>query len=119
MSSPAGSWPRRSGGRSATAFPVRVALEEAALRAGERLAAASDDLDDALEQAGLEPMPDGDDTVLGTCPFHRLARENPGVVCDLNHAMVCGMAGAVGDDPRRVHLDPGSGGCCIRISATP
>ena len=86
---------------------------------GQRLAGASADLDDALERAGLEPTPDGDETVLGTCPFHRLARENPAVVCELNHAMLCGMAEAVGDDPGRVHLDAGSGGCCIRITAAP
>lgn len=97
--------------------PVRDALQEAALRAGQRLAGASADLDDALERAGLEPRIDGDDTVLGTCPFHRLARENPGVVCELNHAMLCGMAETVGDDPRRVHLDAGAGRCCIRIAA--
>lgn len=99
------------------AVPVRDALREAAARAGRRLAATSADLDDALERAGLEPRADGDDTVLGTCPFHRLARENPDVVCDLNHAMLCGMADAVGDDAARVQLDPESGGCCIRIAA--
>ena len=99
--------------------PVREALHVAAARAGQRLAGASADLDDALERAGLEPTRDGDETVLGTCPFHRLARENPAVVCELNHAMLCGMAEAVGDDPGRVHLDAGSGGCCIRIAAAP
>jgi len=99
--------------------PVRDALHAAALRAGRRLAGTSADLDDALERAGLEPTADGDEIVLGTCPFHRLARENPAVVCELNHAMLCGMAEAVGDDPGRVRLDAGSGGCCIRITATP
>lgn len=99
--------------------PVRDALHAAALRAGQRLAGTSADLDDALERAGLEPRIDGDDTVLGTCPFHRLARENPAVVCELNLAMLCGMAEAVGDDPSRVHLDAGAGGCCIRIAAAP
>lgn len=99
--------------------PVRDALRDAAGVAGRRLAAASVDLDDAIERAGLEPRVDGDGTVLGTCPFHRLARENAAVVCDLNQAMLCGMADAVGDDPDRVHLEPGSGGCCIRITGGP
>jgi predicted ArsR family transcriptional regulator len=99
--------------------PVREALRDAAGEAGRHLGAASVDLDDALERAGLEPRADLNGTVLGTCPFHRLARENSAVVCDLNHAMLCGMADAVGDDPGRVHLEPGSGGCCIRITATP
>ncbi len=99
--------------------PVREALRDAAGTAGRRLAAASVDLDDALERAGLEPRADGNGTVLGTCPFHRLARENAAVVCDLNHAMLCGMAEAVGDDPDRVHLEPGSAECCIRIGSGP
>ena len=100
-------------------IPVREALRAAAVHAGRRLAGTSADLDDALEHAGLEPRRDGDATVLGTCPFHRLARENPAVVCDLNHSLLCGMADAVGDDPGRVHLAPGSGGCCIRIADAP
>jgi predicted ArsR family transcriptional regulator len=99
--------------------PLRDALREAAETAGRGLAATSvvsgGSLDDALEHAGLEPRADGDDTVLGTCPFHRLAREHAAVVCDLNHAMLCGMADAVGEDAERVLLDPGAGGCCIRI----
>lgn len=105
----------RAGGEGAD-VSVRDAMRDAAMHAGRRLAAASADLDDALERAGLEPRADGDDTVLGTCPFHRLARANPAVVCDLNRAMLRGMAEAVGDDPGRVRLDPGAGGCCIRIA---
>ena len=113
--------------RFLTGLPLAIALigcgsaprDDAAAHAGQRLAGASADLDDALERAGLEPTRDGDETVLGTCPFHRLARQNPAVVCELNHAMLCGMAEAVGDDPGRVHLDAVSGGCCIRIAAAP
>jgi len=99
--------------------PVREALREAAERAGRRLAAASPGLGHALDDAGFEPTGDDDDLVLGTCPFHRLAREHPGVVCELNHALVCGMADSTGADPGRVRLDPGAGACCIRIAAAP
>lgn len=100
--------------------PVRDALRDAAERAGRRLAEASGDLTEALGDAGLEPRDDGGEgVVLGTCPFHRLARENPGVVCELNHALVCGMADSTGSDPERVMLDPGAGACCIRIVDAP
>ena len=94
---------------------VVTALRAAAASEGARLAETSADLDDALERAGLEPTAEGDDVVLGVCPFHALARDTPEVVCALNHSLVCGMAAGVGDDPARVHLDPGSGQCCIRI----
>lgn len=99
--------------------PVRDALRDAAERAGRRLAEASVDLAEALDDAGFEPRDDDEGMVLGTCPFHRLARENPGVVCELNHALVCGMAGATGADPDRVRLDPGAGACCIRVVDPP
>lgn len=99
--------------------PVREALHEAAERAGRGLAEASGDLTTALAEAGFEPHDDGAGVTLGTCPFHRLARENAAVVCDLNHALVCGMARSTGTDPARVLLDPGAGSCCIRVVAPP
>jgi predicted ArsR family transcriptional regulator len=95
----------------------RSALHAAASRAGHRLAVGAEDLEGALERAGFEPRAEGDDTVLGTCPFHRIAQRHPGVVCDLNHALVGAMADEVGEPSERVHLDPGAGGCCLRIAA--
>ncbi len=100
-----------------TGASPKAALHDAADRAGRRLALGAPALDVALERSGFEPRPDGGDTVLGTCPFHKLAAQHPEVVCDLNHALVCAMAQEVGDDADRVHLDPGAGGCCLRISA--
>lgn len=96
--------------------PVMDAIRAVAADTGARLAVTSADLDDALERLGMEPTADGDDVVLGTCPFHALAAESSAIVCTLNHALVCGMADAVGTDPGRVHLDPGAGRCCVRIS---
>ena len=94
----------------------KAALREAASHAGHRLAAGAADLEDALERSGFEPRPDGRDTVLGTCPFHKLAQQHPGVVCDLNHSLVCAMADEVGEAAERVRPDPGAGGCCLRIA---
>jgi predicted ArsR family transcriptional regulator len=95
----------------------KAALHDAASRAGHRLAAGAPALDVALERSGFEPRADGGDTVLGTCPFHKLAAQHPEVVCDLNHALVCAMADEVGETAERVRLDPGAGGCCVRIAA--
>jgi predicted ArsR family transcriptional regulator len=93
----------------------KAALRSAATRAGHRLAVGAPDLRVALEREGFEPRADGGGTVLGTCPFHQLAQQHPGVVCDLNHALVCAMADEVGAASDHVHLDPGAGGCCLRI----
>jgi len=96
----------------------KAALHDAASRAGHRLAAGAADLEGALLREGFEPRAEGDDTVLGTCPFHKLAQQHPGVVCDLNHALVCAMADEVGAASDRVQLDPGAGGCCLRIAGS-
>lgn len=96
----------------------KAALRDAASRAGHRLAAGASDLEGALLREGFEPRAEGDDTVLGTCPFHKLAQQHPGVVCDLNHALVCAMADEVGAASDRVLLDPGAGACCLRIAGS-
>ncbi|MDF2573438.1 MAG: transcriptional regulator [Agromyces sp.] len=96
--------------------PVMDSLRAAATSTGARIAEASASLPDALDHLGMEPIADGADVVLGTCPFHMLAEENPGIVCTLNQSLLCGVAEAVGDDPDRVRLDPGAGRCCIRIA---
>lgn len=93
----------------------RAALRQAADGAGRRIAEGAADLPQALDRAGFAPRPEGDDLVLGVCPFHRLAEARPGVVCELNHALVCGMAEAVGEASDRVRLDPGAGECCLRV----
>ena len=95
----------------------KAALRDAASRAGHRLAVGAPALDIALERSGFEPRAEGGDTVLGTCPFHKLSAQHPEVVCDLNHALVCAMADEVGERVERVRLDPGAGGCCLRIAA--
>lgn len=95
--------------------PVMDSLRAAATSTGARIAEASASLPDALDHLGMEPIANGDDLVLGTCPFHVLAQENPGIVCALNQSLLCGIAEGVGDAAERVRLDPGAGRCCIRI----
>lgn len=94
----------------------RDALRRAAGGAGRRLAHGAAGLVEALDAAGFAPRSEGHDIVLGVCPFHRLAQERPGVVCELNHALVCGMASAVGAPTEAVRLDPGAGECCLRLA---
>ncbi|MGX5695605.1 helix-turn-helix transcriptional regulator [Agromyces soli] len=93
----------------------RLALQRAADSAGRRIADGAADLPHALDRAGFAPRAEGEDLVLGVCPFHRLAQARPGVVCELNHALVCGMADALGEASDRVRLDPGAGECCLRV----
>jgi predicted ArsR family transcriptional regulator len=99
-----------------TGLPVRETLREVAGAAGRSRGAASASLPLALADNGFEPCPDGDDIVLGNCPFHRLAQKHTDIVCELNYELVRGLANGAGDTEHAVRSDPGAGRCCIRIT---
>jgi predicted ArsR family transcriptional regulator len=92
-------------GESPRAVAVRRARELGAELAGR-------DLLDVLEEQGFEPRADGGEVLLGNCPFHELARAHPRLVCELNLALLHGIAGGSGLCAR---LDPRPGQCCVRL----
>jgi predicted ArsR family transcriptional regulator len=94
---------------------ARDAVRRVAGQEGERLGRESPSLATALEAQGYEPRAEGSDVVMGNCPFHRLAEAHPSLVCELNVELLRGAARGAGE-ACRVDLDPGAGGCCIRIS---
>lgn len=95
--------------------PVAETLPQVASAAGRTLGAAAGSLATALEEYGFEPRPDGaDGIVLGNCPFHQLARQHTGTVCQLNLDFLRGVAEGAGDQRHSVVLDPGAGRCCVR-----
>ncbi|KAE8763058.1 helix-turn-helix transcriptional regulator [Georgenia thermotolerans] len=97
------------------AAPVRAALRRVAKETGRADAAGAGSLDDALAAAGYEPRADaGGGTVMGNCPFHRLARRHTALVCELNRELVEGVAEGAGA-ACTVRTDPGAGGCCVRV----
>ena len=96
--------------------PVLDAVRRIADRTGEAIGREARSLPVALEAQGFEPRADGDGVVMGNCPFHRLATRHPALVCELNVALVRGAARGA-DDDCLVALDPGAGGCCVRILA--
>ena len=93
-------------------------LREAAFRKGGELARGSGSMEEFLEAAGYRPQSDGDGGfLLPNCPFHRLSREHPGVVCAMNGAFLQGAAAGCGIAAERVAEDGTSGHCCARIAA--
>jgi predicted ArsR family transcriptional regulator len=99
--------------------PVRAALRDAAGTEGRARGEAAASLPAALEDNGFEPCTEGDDLVLGNCPFHRLAEKHTDIVCELNYELVRGIAEGAGDTDHEVRSDPGAGRCCVRISRRP
>ncbi|MFG1648108.1 helix-turn-helix transcriptional regulator [Amycolatopsis sp. NPDC049252] len=91
-----------------------------ALRArelGRERGAAASDVVTVLEAHGFEPRA-GDSAVdLGNCPFHRLARAHPGLVCEMSLALVEGMLAGAGPEGLTARLDPRPGLCCVRLTS--
>ena len=70
---------------------------------------------DLLRSDGYEPLHDGNDIMLGNCPFHALAREETELVCGMNLAYLDGLADGIGASALRAELDPAEGRCCVRL----
>jgi predicted ArsR family transcriptional regulator len=70
---------------------------------------------EVLEAHGFEPRLDGGDIALANCPFRRLAKEHPQLVCGMNLHLVAGLLTSL-DTPLRAELAPTPGHCCVRIT---
>jgi predicted ArsR family transcriptional regulator len=71
-----------------------------------------------LEAHGFEPRPDADGIALANCPFRRLAKDHPQLVCGMNLHLVAGLLTSL-DAPLQAELAPTPGHCCVRISRHP
>jgi predicted ArsR family transcriptional regulator len=97
--------------------PVRRSLAATAERLGRELAAEASaaTLEARLRERGYEPYRDGDAVRLRNCPFHAVAQRHPEVVCDMNLALLRGLA----DPATEVTLEPGPGRCCVALRPAP
>jgi predicted ArsR family transcriptional regulator len=97
--------------------PVRDALMRMAGETGRSIGHGALSLERALEDHGFEPRPDSDGgLVLGNCPFHRLSVRHTEIVCELNLALLRGVAEGAADASLTMVLDPGPDRCCVRAT---
>ncbi|MGW9414355.1 helix-turn-helix transcriptional regulator [Arthrobacter cupressi] len=95
---------------------AREALLGTARAKGTEAGAGGRDFLDVLAGQGYRPEVDDDGGhALLNCPFHRLSRSHPEVVCAMNGAFLAGVADACGVDAARVAGDDRPGHCCARI----
>ncbi|MEN3537353.1 transcriptional regulator [Microbispora sp. ZYX-F-249] len=95
--------------------------EEAARRAGKRLAGSSGageaaDLVEVLRGRGYEPYEEDGRVRLRNCPFHVLAESHPLLVCSMNLALCEGMLAGLGETGVAATLDPRPGECCVAFT---
>lgn len=77
---------------------------------------ALDIAEERLEQLGYEPYRSDKKTVsLRNCPFHRLARQAPELVCGINQAFVDGLLRGLGNESVEASLEPTPGQCCVKL----
>ena len=92
-------------------------IRTAALARGRSVGGEHGSPEGALASIGYEPVAEADGIRLGSCPFHRLSRECPDVVCALNGALLQGILEGCGDHEHRVEAEP-AGECCARLAST-
>jgi predicted ArsR family transcriptional regulator len=95
---------------------VRRSLVAAAERLGREIAAEAgrpdgDALAPLLRARGYEPYDDDGVTRLRNCPFHAVAERQPELICDMNLALLRGLAGS----GLTVRLEPAPGRCCVAL----
>lgn len=111
---------------TATGAPVAEVAAEISRGEGAQAAAAAateeqgsslDRLGRALAPVGYEPHLVDGRLELANCPFHRVAQEQTALVCGLNLSYVNGVCDGLGCRDLTPRLDPGSGRCCVTVTA--
>ncbi|TCC44867.1 transcriptional regulator [Kribbella pittospori] len=103
----------------------RTALNRRARQVGTDLAATIRDasggtagraeMTDLLEEQGFEPRTEGDTVVLVNCPFHALARQYTGLVCEMNLCLLEGLLAGLAIPHLKAHLEPRPDHCCVQL----
>jgi Predicted transcriptional regulator len=95
---------------------VRTAVDKSAYAAGRAAGRNAGTALAGLRRCGYQPhLDDSGEVSLGNCPFHRIAQENPELVCRLNLRLVKGILAGAGEAAGRARLDPRPGRCCVTI----
>ncbi len=99
-----------------TGSSPRDAVNRRAREYGEALgrAAGGAPLTEILAAHGFEPRPDKDGIALANCPFQRIAKEQPQLVCGMNLHLLAGLVSTL-DIPYEARLVPTPGHCCVRL----
>lgn len=106
-----------------TGEPVAEVLNRVAREYGHTMAVGSAPPKDAgaalqrtvrvLRRYGYEPRFSDSEVELANCPFHALAQEQTELACNMNHALITGVADALAPHSPDARLRPGRDRCCV------
>jgi predicted ArsR family transcriptional regulator len=99
---------------------VRRSLVSAAERLGREIAdeAGEQDVEPLLRERGYEPYDDDGVTRMRNCPFHAVAQRQPELICDMNLALLHGLADGLDGSGLAARLEPAPGRCCVALHRT-
>ena len=69
-----------------------------------------------LSRYGYEPRFSDGEVELANCPFHALAQEQTELACNMNHALITGVADALAPHGPDARLCPGPDRCCVVLT---
>ncbi|OBH55371.1 metalloregulator ArsR/SmtB family transcription factor [Mycobacterium sp. E2479] len=69
-----------------------------------------------LRRYGYEPRFSDGEVELANCPFHALAQEQTELACNMNHALISGVADALAPHGPGARLCPGRDRCCVVLT---
>lgn len=69
-----------------------------------------------LAEHGYQPRRIEDEIQLANCPFHGLAQQQTELACNMNHALICGLADALTPHSPHARLQPQAERCCVLIT---
>ncbi|OBK58831.1 transcriptional regulator [Mycobacterium colombiense] len=109
-----------------TGEPVAEVLNRVAREYGHTMAVGSAPPKDAgaalqrtvrvLRRYGYEPRFSDSEVELANCPFHALAQEQTELACNMNHALITGVADALAPHGPDARLCPGRDRCCVVLT---
>jgi predicted ArsR family transcriptional regulator len=99
---------------------VRRSLVAAAERLGCEIAAEAceQELEPMLRERGYEPYDDDGVVRMRNCPFHAVAQRQPELICDMNLALLSGLAESLSGSELAARLEPAPGRCCVALHRT-
>ncbi|OBK27973.1 transcriptional regulator [Mycobacterium asiaticum] len=111
-----------------TGEPVVEVLNDVARECGQSIGAAIDKPADGaaaleltlgvLRKYGYEPRTCDGEVELANCPFHALAQDQTELACNMNHALITGVADALAPYGPDARLEPRPARCCVVLTST-
>jgi len=113
-----GTSPREAANRQAHDYGQALGREargHLGTTASEPVDVTDDQVTRILTAHGFQPRADDAGIALANCPFQRLAKDHPRLVCGMNLHLLAGLLDSLGTTDLEAKLEPQPHHCCVRL----